>query len=208
MTITTPRKHSRWGLTQAARALNQPQHRLIYLCDRRVVRPDFEQADGRGSSRGFSKRNLLEFAVALRLRDLQLPVSVLMAIVYVLRGFQERVKKESRVFSMPESLWPVGAPDLRIVISDGRSLHVSLGTGLGSPRIFGPIDLQTLRDDESALEDLERGFPLDEWSPGDGVDSRDSRSFGGPEGSQHWRVEISVTRLAQDLPEVVKTGRW
>ena len=203
-----PRRHDRWSLTQAARTLDQPQHRLIYLCEQRVVRPDFEQADGRGSSRGFSMRNLLEFAVALRLRDLQLPVSVLVAIVYLLRGFQERVKKESPGFRMPQSLWPLDAPDLRIVISDGRYLHVSLGTGLESPRVFGPVELQSLRGDGSALEDLERGSPLDEWMPGDGVDSRDLRSFGGPEGSQHWRVEISVTRFAQDLPEEVKTGSW
>jgi hypothetical protein len=38
-----------WTLTQAARLLGEPQHRLIYLCEKGVVVPDFQDAEGRGS---------------------------------------------------------------------------------------------------------------------------------------------------------------
>jgi hypothetical protein len=64
-----------WTLTQTARLLGEPQHRLIYLCEKGVVVPDFQDAEGRGSSRRFSDRNLLEFAIALRLRELEIGVA-------------------------------------------------------------------------------------------------------------------------------------
>jgi DNA-binding transcriptional MerR regulator len=72
-----------WTLTEAARLLGEPQHRLIYLCEKGVVEPDVQDAGGRGSSRRFSNRNLLEFAVALRLRELELPAAVIAAVVHV-----------------------------------------------------------------------------------------------------------------------------
>ena len=50
-----------WTLSEAARLLRQPQHRLIYLCEKAAVIPDYADAHGRGSSRRFSARNLLEF---------------------------------------------------------------------------------------------------------------------------------------------------
>jgi len=57
------------SLTEIARLLGEPQHRLIYLCEKGVVVPGHGDASGRGSSRRFSRRNLLEFAVALRLQN-------------------------------------------------------------------------------------------------------------------------------------------
>ncbi len=66
----TPDRAGEWTLTEAARLLEVPQHRLIYLCEKEVVQPDLNDATGRGSSRRFSRRNILEFAVALRLRDI------------------------------------------------------------------------------------------------------------------------------------------
>ncbi len=57
---------TRVTLTQAAWVLRVPQHKLIHLCEKGVVVPEIHDARGRGSSRGFSRRNLFEFAVAWR----------------------------------------------------------------------------------------------------------------------------------------------
>ena len=80
-----------WSLSEAARLLHEPQHRLIYLCEKGVIVPDLGEAEGRGSSRRFSSRNLLEFALALRLRELTIPVGTVAAIVHVLRRFEKTV---------------------------------------------------------------------------------------------------------------------
>ena len=181
-----PRSRNEWTLTQAARALGHPQHRLIYLCEQGVVHP-VRDADGRGTSRLFSAANLLQFAIALHLRALEIPASIQQAVVDVLRVFEKRSR-----FGLPESLLKTDAPDLRIVIRDGASLYLLLRTTPYTPQILGGIDLQWLRGEGRALEDLE--LP----EVGRAV-HRDSRAFGDPEGSRYWRVEISVTRVAQNL---------
>ena len=184
-----------WTLTQAARALHQPQHRLIYLCQQGVICPDVDDAKGRGSSRLFSARNLLEFAVSLELRVLQIPASALVAVVYVLRAFERHMQREwpEEEFTLPRSLQKHGAPDVRILVRDGRLLYVSIQSPLdAAPALFGGIDLQSARIGDPAFRDLEREAQVIEASA-------PPSEFGGPEGSRHWRVEISVTRLAQDL---------
>lgn len=189
---------SHWSLTEAARALVERQHRLIYLCDQGVVRPDLGEARGRGSSRGFSARNLLEFAVALRLRDLQIPVSALAAIVCMLRAFEKGMKTESSRFTLPDSVRGADALDLRIVIGDGRFLYVVLRSEDAEPEVFGGIDLWSFRDGGETLDDLaERSLSMERIPPPLG--GRGRLDVGGPEGSARWRIEVSVTRVAQDL---------
>jgi hypothetical protein len=130
-----------WTLTEAARLLAEPQHGLIYLCEKRVVLPDFQEARGRGSSRRFSERNLFEFAVALRLRDLEIAVSFVGAMLHALRAFQGSVAKRIPDFRLPTSLRDAGAPDFRFVISDGAHLYFTLGAP-GSPvKVYGGIDV-------------------------------------------------------------------
>ena len=185
-----------WSLTQAARILEQPQHRLIYLCEQRVVRPDGRDARGRGSSRSFSARDLLEFAVVLRVRDLQVPASTLGALVYLLQAFESSVKEEDPEFELPWSLRQNDPADVRIVIGDGRCLYVSFARQCDEgPKIYGGIDLQTLRGGEHTEERERPPDPLRVFSPG----SPDRSEFGGPERSQYCRVEICVTRVAQHL---------
>jgi hypothetical protein len=133
MRITDSAKPA-WALTRAAWLLGETQHRLIYLCEKGVVEPDVQDAEGRGSSRQFSNRNLLEFAVALRLRDLELPATLIGAVVRVMRAFEAAVEKEIRGFQLPESLRDKGAPDLRVVIGDGRRLTSRLVRGPGRRR--------------------------------------------------------------------------
>lgn len=192
------RQPGEWTLTEAARLLREPQHRLIYLCEKGVVQPDLQDAEGRGSSRRFSARNLLEFAVALRLRDLELPAALVAAVVHVLRAFEGAVGKQITEFHLPESLRTATAPDLRVVISDGRRLYFTLGTGKGPAKVYGGIDLQDLEAPRKAFGRLQWKLALVE----SGGRARGSRpgDFGSPEGSRHARVEVSVTRIAQDLP--------
>ena len=190
-------RRSLWSLTEAARALEERQHRLIYLCDQGVVRPDLGDARGRGSSRGFSARNLLEFAVALRLRDLQIPVSALAAIMYMLRAFEKGMKTESSRFTLPDSLRGADALDLRIVIGDGRFLYVLLRSAGAEPEVFGKIDLWSARDGGETLDDLAEGSLSMERIAAPLSGGR--HDVGGPEGSARWRIEVSVTRVAQDL---------
>ncbi|MFQ5514679.1 MAG: hypothetical protein ACE5FG_09590 [Myxococcota bacterium] len=198
MPITMAHGTGDWTLTEAARLLEEPQHRLIYLCEKGVVEPDLQDAEGRGSSRRFSSRNLLEFAVALRLRDLELPATLIGAVVHVLRAFESAVGKEIRGFQLPESLRAKGAPDLRVVIGDGRRLYFTLGAGAGPPKVYGGINLDDLKEGTTAggsRRKLRLVKPAPPPSRTSGADD-----FGGPERSRHTRVEISVTRIAQDLP--------
>lgn len=188
-----------WTLTEAARLLGEPQHRLIYLCEKGVVQPDVQDAEGRGSSRRFSARNLLEFAVALRLRDLGLPAALVAAVVHVLRAFEGATKRQIGEFQLPDSLRLRIAPDFRVVISDGRRLYFTLRTGKGPAKVYGGIDLQDLGAPRMPLGRLQRKLALVEPPDGSGRSSRPG-DFGSPEGSRHARVEVSVTRIAQDLP--------
>lgn len=186
-----------WTLTAAARSLGEPQHRLIYLCEKGVVQPDLEDAKGRGSSRRFSARNLLEFAVALRLRELELPASVIGAVTYTLRAFERKVQDQIRAFRLPESLRGAAAPDVRAIISDGR-LYFSLGTGKDAPKVYGGIDLRRIASGKATIGDLQRALtplpspkqPRRQVRHGDGL--------GTPDG-MHARVEISITSIAQEL---------
>ena len=176
-----------WTLTEAARSLGEPQHRLIYLCEKGVVQPDLEDAKGRGSSRRFSARNLLEFAVALRLRELELPASLIGAVTYTLRAFERKVHDQLHTFRLPESLRGAGAPDLRVLISDGR-LYLSLG-----------IELKRFVSGKASIGDLQRALtplpspkrPRRPVRNGDGLRTQD--------GETHARVEISITSIAQEL---------
>lgn len=194
MTIMVARESTEWTLTEASRLLREPQHRLIYLCEKDVVRPDVQDAKGRGSSRRFSARNLLEFAVALRLRDIEIPAYVVAAVIHVLREFEQMVRKQIPGFELPQSLRNPKAPDLRAIIGDGSKLYFSLGSGKATPKLYGGVDLRE-------FSNLKRGgLRLQGQLSRLKTASHGSSSlFGQPEGSRHSRVEVSITRIARDL---------
>lgn len=180
-------------LSDVAQRLGVAQHRLIHLCEKGVVSPDLQDATGRGSSRVFSVRNLLELAIALRLREMMLPVSTVRAITEVLRRFEGRLEQELPGFSLPMSLREEKAPDLRIILSDGESLFFSLGQTGRQGKLFGGIPLQRAGADE------------DGWGRAIKTGSRQTEgehagAFGGPERSRFIRLELSVTQVARDLP--------
>lgn len=174
-----------WTMTDAARRLGEPQHRLIYLCEKGVVQPDVQDADGRGSSRRFSARNLLEFGVALRLRALGIPASVIGAVLYVLRGFESAMKRQLGEFSIPTSLTESGAPELKVIIGDDQRLYFTLASTKGSARTYGGVPLQDLLARAERVSGRNKGL----------------RSVGTEtkEGVLRARVEVSVTGIAHDL---------
>lgn len=128
-----------WTLSEAARLLRQPQHRLIYLCEKQAILPDFADAKGRGSSRRFSARNLLEFSVALRLRDLDLSVDAIKAILHTLRSFEKTVRKETPDFDIVEDLRRASAPELRVLVAEGPRIYFTLRSPGRAPRVFGGV---------------------------------------------------------------------
>jgi DNA-binding transcriptional MerR regulator len=180
-------------LSEVARRLEVPQHRLIHLCEKGVVVPDVHAAAGRGSSRVFSSRNFLELAVALRLRDMMLPVVAVGAVVHVLRAFEGRLRKDLPRFMLAESLREDGAPDLRVIISDGETLYFSLGAEGKQPRLFGGIPVDQLEGDRPAREGQIDAVRFR-------GNARNGRSGLGPENSRYGRLELSVTAIAQALP--------
>lgn len=192
MAIMLAEVSGQWTMTEAARLLEQPQHRLIYLCEKGVVEPDFQNAEGRGSSRRFSARNLLEFAVALRLRELELPASFVASVLYVLRAFERSMKASLPQFRLPESLREANAPELRVIVGDGQRLFFSLRAAKVLDKVYGGIDLREVRTSKKSIAALERELAQSgQKSIGNGVEKS--------EDVRHARLEVSITAIAKDL---------
>ena len=179
-------------LSEIARRLEVPQHRLIHLCEKGVVVPDVQGAAGRGSSRVFSSRNFLELAVALRLRDMMLPVAPVGAMVHVLGRVEKRLQHDRPDFALADSLREDRAPELRVIISDGRTIYFSLGAAGKQPSLSGGIPLERPEGDAA------RDGQIDEVRFRG--NARGGTSGLGPEHSQCGRLELSVTAIAHALP--------
>jgi hypothetical protein len=108
-------------LKQIQALLRTQQHVLIHLCEKGVVQPDIADTWGRGTRREFSRRNVFEFAIALTLRRLQLPVATTAMIVGALRCFTRTVNKAAPSFSLPESLID-SADELVLSLYEGELL--------------------------------------------------------------------------------------
>jgi DNA-binding transcriptional MerR regulator len=180
-------------LSEVARRLDTPQHRLIHLCEKGVVVPDVHGAAGRDSSRVFSSRNFLELAVALRFRDMMLPVAAISAVIRVLEVFEGRLQEDLPHFELAASLREERAPDLRVIISDGQRIYFSLGAAGEQPELFGGIALAHFESDAQPWDGRIDAVRVRE-NARNGVDGL------GPEHSRYGRLELSVTAVAQSLP--------
>jgi hypothetical protein len=107
-----------------------------------VVVPDVRDARGRGSSRQFSKRNLFDFAVALEMRRLELPVSFVQAVLRVLRSFETEARALVGEFTLPESLLAAGAAQLTLMVIDGERLYFRFEPPDTRARVFGGVDIR------------------------------------------------------------------
>ena len=127
MAVMTINKHDKpLTLGQIQDILNIPQHVLIHLCEKEVIFPDFSDTKGRGQSRLFSKRNLLEFAIALHIRQFQIPVMATRVIILILRKFEEKVQKKIKDFTLESLAKTKLSPKLILYIEEGESLIFSL----------------------------------------------------------------------------------
>jgi DNA-binding transcriptional MerR regulator len=182
-----------YTLTEIARRLDVAQHRLIHLCEKGVVIPEVQAATGRGSSRVFSLLNYLELAVALRLRDMFIPVATLRGILHVLRRFGQEIGKARPDQTLVAHLLEKSSPELRIIVSDGRLVYFALHSEAGTPQLFGGIPLDSLNGGGSG-----QGSPAEVPRP---ASSRSAKAhpFGQPEGSEFVRLELSVNAVARSL---------
>lgn len=130
-----------YTLTEISKLLQIPQHRLIYLCEAKVVIPDRSDAKGRGSSRRFSERNLLEFLVALTLNEFHTPANISAKIVLTLRLFTNEVGKLVPNFQFPSSLIDSNTPQLSLLITNGTRLFFVLNFAQTQPIVLGGVDL-------------------------------------------------------------------
>ena len=184
-----------WTLSNVSQLLGEPQHRLIHLCEKGVVRADLEEARGRGSSRRFSRRTLLQFAVALKLRELMIPLSRIGAVIHVLEAFEHVLARDLPGFRLPDSLTDPAAPELRVIISDKRRLFFALHPRRGTPKLFGGIDLRTLSGGQRAGA-RQLGQRIKPIKPGSDAPAI---VFGAKSVNERGRLEISVTGLAKDI---------
>ena len=123
----TINKHDKpFTLGQIQGILNTSQHVLIHLCEKKVILPDFSDTKGRGQSRLFSKRNLLEFAIALHIRQFQIPVMATRVIILILRKFEEKVQKKIKDFTLESLTEKKLSPKLIFYIEEGENLIFSL----------------------------------------------------------------------------------
>ena len=127
MTIMT-KSAKKLTLGQIQKKLNIPQHVLIHLCEKGVILPDFGDTGGRGQSRLFSKRNLYEFAIAVHIRKLKIPVLTTKHILEVLRKFEKKVQnKGAKSFSLEDL--PNSKTELQIFIEDDDTVSFVLDSG-------------------------------------------------------------------------------
>ena len=130
-----------YTLTEVSKLLQLPQHRLIYLCEAKVIVPDRSDAKGRGSSRRFSERNLLEFLVAITLSEFHVPASISAKIITTVRMFAKEVEKLLPKFRFPLSLTDANAPQINILITNGTRLFFILNFKNARPIVLGGVDL-------------------------------------------------------------------
>ena len=130
-----------YTLTEVSKLLQVPQHRLIYLCEAKVIIPDKSDAKGRGSSRRFSERNLLEFWVALTLSEFHVPAYYSTKILTTLRSFAKEVGKLVPTFQFPSSLTDANLPQINLLITNGTRLFFVLNLPNARPIVLGGVDL-------------------------------------------------------------------
>lgn len=174
------------SITQAARALGVAPHKLIHLCERKVVTPEVRDARGRGTSRQFSRRNLFEFAVALEMRRLELPVAFVRAVLRVLRAFEAELQSRQRDFALPDALLRKGAPEVRLIILDGERLYFRVRQASSTEVVLGGVNIRHPQGRGRARKHETVGRILP-------AQAKEALS------EAHTRTEVDLSRIAQGL---------
>ena len=180
-----------WTISELSKLLGQPQHRLIYLCEKRVIVPEFSDAYGRGSSRRFSGRNIFEFAITLVLSEFHFPATISANFLYAVRSFEANVKTSGlEDFSLPYSLMIPRSPEIVAIITNGSVIYFSLGFPGKLKKVFGGIDIGEIsKNDNSSIANIDSQVEVDlfEESNHPSTDSNVAR------------FEINLTKIAQNL---------
>ena len=179
-----------WTLTEIAKLLQQPQHRLIYLCEKDVINPDGMDAEGRGSSRRFSARNLFEFSVALTLGEFHIPAILSGKILFALRSFEKLLNKAIPNLDLPYALRAPNAPEIRALLTNGSCLYFAIEEG-GNTKLIGGVDLLNHQSNEN--------WPSVAEKPVNSEDSTGEYCWR-PAGSERAFFEVNLTQIAKDLP--------
>ena len=179
-----------WTLSEIARLLRQPQHRLIYLCEKGVITPDFADAKGRGSSRRFSARNIFEISIALTLSEFHFPGSFSANILYLLRSFETSVRKFIGDFNLPYSLMTDNSPEIIGIVTNGSILNFAIGLSGQPKKVYGGVDIsESIKDEQLKFEPVE----LQDSTP-------TTQQVNTPFGDQNLaRFEINIKKIAQSL---------
>ena len=133
--------NNEWTLTQISSLPNQPQYKLIYLCEKGVIIPDGSDAKGRGSSRRFSARNLFEFVVALKLGEFPLPTKLTTNILRALRSIDKHLGESYPMLKLPFSLRIPNSPEVKSILINGSRLFFSIGIRGRKATFIGDVDL-------------------------------------------------------------------
>lgn len=181
---------ARLTITQAAKTLGVPQHRLIHLCEEDVIVPDVHGARGRGSSREFSERNLFEFAIALEMRRLELPVSFVRAVLQVLRVFEAEARRDRADFVLPDSIRNIHGPHLSLLILDGERLYFVLRPVKGPSTVFGGVEIPR----PSVRGRARKHRPIGRLRP---LEAKRAMAAG------RIRTEVDLSAIARDLKDIV-----
>jgi hypothetical protein len=138
------------ALKEVQLRLGVPQHVLIHLCEKGVIEPDFADTSGRGKRRGFSRRNVFEFALALALRRFELPVAMTGLVVRVMRSFARAVAKLVPGLGLPDALVQ-GQLEVDLQLYDGDLLVLlAEGAGFKRPLLLGARIGAALRGADAA----------------------------------------------------------
>ena len=124
------------------------------------------------------------------------PVAPIGAVVHVLDAFEKVLAREVPGFRLPDSLAEPRAPELRVIITDRRTLFFALHPKKGTPKLFGGIDLETLEAQGVGVA-RRVSRKLKAVTPGKGAPDV---LFGPESESERGRIEVSVTGLVKDIP--------
>lgn len=180
-----------WTTTQAARLLKQPAHRIIYLFDNKVVDAPTREAEGRGSSRRLSDRNLLEVAIATATSRLGVGSETTRKLLGALRTWEQGMRADG--FTLPRSIEEEGGAIVRLILNENGGTHVAIGWGADTTTVTGPMGTGA-------------GTPSAANAPARAARPGTRSGFGWPEGSRTCRLEINVTGIAQGLREARHGG--
>ena len=182
--------NNQWTLTEIARLLHQPQHRLIYLCEKGVIKPDFSDAHGRGSSRRFSAKNIFEFSTALVLSEFHFPATMSANFLYTIRSFETSVRESLNDFRLPDALMDDQSPEIIGIVTNGSLLYFSLGFPGKLKKVFGGIDISEVsKSNDASIANLDSQVTVGRTEEHGPLST----------GSSLARFEINLTKVAQNL---------